>query len=42
MQRELFSVLLDELQVEDLINEAIEIRIVEGEAIIDRYALPRF
>lgn len=41
MQRELFSVLLDQLDSEELINEAIEIRIVEGEAIFDRYTLPR-
>lgn len=41
MQRELFSVLLDQLDDEELINEAIEIRIVEGEAIFDRYTLPR-
>lgn len=39
-QREIFSALLDQIEGEDLINEAIEIRIVDGEAIFDRYTLP--
>ena len=39
-QREIFSALLDQIEGEDLINEAIEIRIVDGEARFDRYTLP--
>lgn len=39
-QRQIFSALLDQIEGEDLINEAIEIRIVDGAAIFDRYTLP--
>lgn len=40
-QRELFDLLLDELAGGlELVNEAIEIRLEDGEAVIDRYALP--
>jgi predicted nuclease of predicted toxin-antitoxin system len=40
-QRELFQLVLSELRVGDqLVNEAIEIRIVDGDAEITRYHLP--
>jgi len=40
-QRALFDALLDELvEGEELVNEAIEIRIEEGAAVIERYSLP--
>lgn len=41
IQRELFAALLDHIVGEELVNEAIEIRIVDDEAIFDRYTLPR-
>lgn len=41
IQRELFAALLDLIAGEELVNEAIEIRIVDDEAIFDRYTLPR-
>lgn len=41
IQRELFAALLDHIGGEELVNEAIEIRIVDNEAIFDRYTLPR-
>lgn len=41
MQRRLFDVLLDELATGDApVNEAIELRIEDGVAVIERYDLP--
>ena len=40
-QRELFDLLLEELASgPEPVNEAIEIRLEDGEAVLDRYALP--
>lgn len=39
-QRELFTLVLQELDSSDLVNEVIEIAIEEGEALLTRYALP--
>lgn len=40
LQRELFSLVLQELDGNELVNEVIEISLDGSEAIIDRYALP--
>lgn len=41
-QRELFDLLLDELaDGPEPVNEAIEIRLEDGEAVLERYALPQ-
>jgi predicted nuclease of predicted toxin-antitoxin system len=40
-QRELFDLLLDEIDAAgEPVNEAIEIRLEDGEAVLDRYPLP--
>lgn len=41
MQRALFAVLLDELASGDIpVNEAVELRVEDGVAVIERYGLP--
>jgi hypothetical protein len=41
MQRSLFNALLGRLSTGDaLVNEAIELRIEDGAAVIERYSLP--
>lgn len=40
-QRELFDLLLDEIDAAgEPVNEAIEIRLEDGEAVLDRYPMP--
>lgn len=39
-QRELLETVLDEIEGDEPVNEALEIRIEDGEAVIARYSLP--